>query len=189
MINLKQVKDSNMELYKRFKERIISFKSENFSKLKLGFAFGLMMRSYYLIKDYPEFTKDKVELSHSLFSKDDVEYLLPQILITQNAEDDTGNSDLDFIEQGVKEHKYILERAIEFNRPDYCMFFVIGLLRGGLNSQSISEREFAKLLKIIPSNFVINYGGQIVDMCNYFDETDTKIKVENGEIELKGMMS
>lgn len=173
-----------MESYKGFKEKILIFKSEKFSKLKLGFAFGLMMRSYYLIKDHPEFTKDKIELSHSLFSKDDVENLLPQILITQNAEDDDGNSDLDYIKPGFKEHKYILERAIEYNRPDYCLFFIIGLVRGGLNSRAINESEFTELVKMVPADLVIHHGDQIVEMCNYFDETKTKIKIENDEIEV-----
>ena len=53
-----------MELYEKFKQKILKFKSEEFSELKLGFAFGLIMRAYYLIKEHPELTKDKVELCH-----------------------------------------------------------------------------------------------------------------------------
>ena len=171
-----------MELYEKFKQKILKFKSEEFSELKLGFAFGLIMRAYYLIKEHPELTKDKVELSHSLFTNEDVEKLLPQILVTQNAEDKDHNSNLDYVLPGMAEHEYILQRALEFKRPDYCLFFVIGLIRGGLNSKDIDESEFIRLLKILPDDFLKSYGSQIVEMSNYFDETETKLRIENGTI-------
>ena len=173
-----------MELYSNFKQKILNFKRHEFSSLKLGFVFGLVMRAHYLVKDHLELTKDKVELSHSLFAKEDVEKLLPQILITQNAEDNFHNSEIDHIEPGIAEHEYILKRAIEFNRPDYCLFFVTGLIRGGLNANAIREVEFVHLLEMLPYDFLKSHGKQIVEMCNYFDETGSKIKMENNKIEL-----
>lgn len=173
-----------MKAYKNFKQKMLKFKSQEFSALSLGFAFGLMMRSDYLIKDHPELTGDSVNLSHSLFTKDDIDNRLPLILITQNAEDNDGNSKLDYLKYGLEEHEYILKRAIEFERPDYSLLFVIGLIRGALNSKELKEEEFLHLLELLPHNFLKIYRHQVVEMCNYFDEIETKIKIEDDKIEL-----
>jgi len=173
-----------MQSFDNFKEKIEEFKSKDFTSIKLGFAFGLIMESYYLIEHHPELTGVKTELSHSLFSKDDIKDKLPLILKTQNAEDDEGQSELDYKTPGIEALRYMLERALEFSRPDYCIFFIIGLIRGSLNANEIDELQFQTLFSFLPSNFLILYGHDIEEMCNYFDDAKVRIEFNNDEIHL-----
>uniref|UniRef100_UPI00404AEB8C hypothetical protein n=1 Tax=Fulvivirga sp. TaxID=1931237 RepID=UPI00404AEB8C len=159
-----------MESFRKFKERVEHFRSHYLKEISVGFLFGLIQRSAYHIKNNPELTKEHVKLSHSLFKDKDKMEMLPLILKTQNGEDNQGNSDLDFTIPGRSEFEYMLRRAVEFNRPNYCVFFILGLMKGSVNERIISESDYRDLLKLIPEVIIDSYKEELIDVNNYFDE-------------------
>jgi hypothetical protein len=141
------------------------------------FLYGLKKRGYFYIRDFPEYTREFVEMlaiNESVKKQIDVSILLK----VENAEDESGNSDLDYIKPGKEELEYILKRSLAFSRPDYSLFFVLGMIRGSLNGGSIDRFAFIDLLQNLPPEFVVKYGSEIVDFNNFFDETDCKIDID-----------
>ena len=171
-----------MESFQNFKLRVEQIKKQSFKNIDIPFLFGLVLRSSYHIKDHLELTGEYVQMSHSLFSEKDKEEVLPILLITQNGEDDHGNSEIDYLDPGKSEFSYILKRALEFNRPDFCIFFILGLIKGSLNEKVISESDYMDLFETLPKNFVQHYREELIEKNNYFDEISFKMKIENGMI-------
>lgn len=171
-----------MESFQIFKKKVEHIRRHALKEISVAFLFGLVLRSSYHIKDHLELTKEHVQMSHSLFSEKDKKEILPIILKTQNGEDDDGNSELDYIDPGKLEFKYLLERALKFNRPDFSIFFILGLIKGSLNEKSITESDYKELFAILPKEFVNNYKKELIEVNNYFDEIGFKLNIENGTI-------
>ncbi|MEO1055226.1 MAG: hypothetical protein AAFX87_31655 [Bacteroidota bacterium] len=171
-----------MESFKKFKTKVELVRKHSLKEISVAFLFGLVLRSAYHIKDHLELTREHVQMSHSLFSEKDKEQILPIILKTQNGEDDQGNSELDYIEPGKLEFEYIMKRALEFNRPDFSIFFILGLMKGSLNEKVVTESDYKELFTMLPNEFVRGYKKELIEVNNYFDEIGFKMNIENGKI-------
>jgi hypothetical protein len=161
-----------------FKNKFIDFLKRNESILTSMFLYGLLKKGYFYIRDLPEFTKEFVDLrpiQDSIKKQIDTS----QLLKVENGEDENGNSDLDNISPGKLELEYILKRALRFARPEYCMFFIVGLIRGSFNARLINKDEFLELLQILPPQFILSYGEELTKISNHFDETNCEIQLSN----------
>lgn len=150
------------------------------------FLYGLKKRGYFYIRNFPEYNQEFIEMpavNESVRKQIDTSLLLK----VENADDEVGNSDLDYIKPGKEELGYILKRALLFNRPDYSIFLVLGMIRGSRNGGVIDNTHFIDLLQNLPSDFIAKYGSEIIDFNNFFDETDCKIAIDKktGKIQLR----
>jgi hypothetical protein len=162
-----------------YKSRIRQIsESGDYNELQLGFLFGLCMRTYKYVNENPLLTKDCVELSHSLFVKNFIS-LLPDILRTQNGEDDNGTTNIDEKPRGKEEYEYIISRALFFRRPDYCLMFILGMLRGDVNELKINSDLFKIICDIFPKNFFLTNWKLLNRLFVFFNNSPYNITIQS----------
>lgn len=173
--------------YERFKTRFAEAIDRWHGTLLISmFLYGFKRRAYFYVEDLPEDTKEFIAMS-SINATVRKQIDIPLLLKVEYAEDESGTSNLDYIKPGKEELEYILTRSLSCNRPDYSIFFVLGMIRSSLNGEMIDNGQFIDLLQNLPSDFIAKYGSEIIDFNNFFDETDCKIDIDKktGKIQLR----
>lgn len=166
-----------MITFETFVDRFNNFRALENEPKKISFLFGLIVTSRHHIFERRYLTQQHIELSHSLFTEENKEVLLPTILKTWSGEDDNGQSEMDYKEEGKPSLMYMLERAKEMGRPNYCLFFILGLVRGYANSKWIDESEVKEILGAFPSRFIEENQELARHWFEYFDEVGVYLKI------------
>lgn len=173
------------ELFKsKFQEAIDRWQGTLFISM---FLYGFKRRAYFYVQELPGDAKKEFIAMSSIDETIKKQIDIPLLLKVEYAEDESGESNLDYIKPGKEELQYILTRSLSFNRPDYSIFFVLGMIRSSRNGDMIDNGQFIDLMQNLSSDFITKYGSEITDFNNFFDETDCKIDIDNktGKIQLR----
>lgn len=158
-----------MVTFESFINKFNEFRDSGAEFRKTAFLYGVVVNSRHLLNGEKHLTKLYFDAGHSLFTEDFKE-AFPIILKTWSGEDDSGQSEMDYKEEGMPSLLYMLERAKEMGRPDYCLFFILGLIRGYANSQWINKSEIKELVASFPSHYMQKHYERASEWFNYFDE-------------------
>jgi hypothetical protein len=149
-----------------FKEKIETFfaKKEHQNILDAMYAFGVNLRSYHqrpagirfeaLYNPINDLLKDQWDFD--LYSK------------TELGMDDQGNWDETLT--GDAFHVYVIKRAVQFNRPPWAIFFLIGGNQGYLNAGEIDEFIFVDCFSLLPIEFLNKHRSGLERLFSFFDE-------------------
>ncbi len=86
----------------------------------------------------------------------------------------------------IDTNEYLIKRAIELNRPDWSLFYLIGNIQGRLNYNGtivkeyeiFTKEDFIRCLSYLSIHFFNKYKIDLEYLFNYFDERGLKLKIE-----------
>lgn len=106
---------------------------------------------------------------------------------TDNIDDDFDNYSISFDQatENIDSNEYLIKRAVEFNRPDWSVFYLIGEIQGRLNYNSkprtqweiFTKDDFVRCCGYLTHDFLTKYKDDLVYLFNYFDERGFKLDI------------
>ncbi len=83
---------------------------------------------------------------------------------------------------------YLINQSIKYNRPDWCMFGLLGMMQGTLNRNQyeVADKEsiftqdgFLSNIKYLPESFLRKYKNDLESLFTYFDERNYKLIIDD----------
>jgi hypothetical protein len=163
------------DLYIDFENKINNLLLEDTSDNTICYLFGLIFRGDHYFQSN---AIKKLQLNQKILSFNS--NILKWIWIAQNGEDDDHETNIDYVTvPGILELQYEFFRAIEFQRPEFCFFFLLGKSRSCLNSGLISEPEYKIIYqRWINIELLKKHKNQLEILNNLFDETNCKFTIK-----------
>lgn len=84
-------------------------------------------------------------------------------------------------------YDYLVSNAVKFNRPDWSIFGLIGMMQGTLNNNKLEvsnkedffdKEDFIRCLKYLPPQFLKKFKEDIIYLFNYFDERGIELFID-----------
>lgn len=97
------------------------------------------------------------------------------------------SNDFDKAMETTKYFDYLISQAIKYNRPDWSIFGLIGMMQGTLNENNfeinipenkLDRNDFIRCLKYLSFDFLEKFGSDLEYLFSYFDERGYKLIVQ-----------
>jgi hypothetical protein len=104
----------------------------------------------------------------------------------KNNEEST--DDFDHAMATISYFDYLISQAVKYNRPDWSIFGLIGMMQGTLNQNQfdvisteniLTKDDFTRCIKYLSLDFLNKYSSDLMYLFSYFDERGYRLIIQN----------